>query len=154
MKRHRYERSRWKRLAQRRRKQLESLRQSGKRIADFDEQVNVTKEGDIVAAGKDGREFHRKNHDGTNSVSNDDQSISTKDDKGRVVEVTYPDAKQNGFGYDEKGQLSQIDANDGSHWNKENGKWVHYDRNDRGEAVPRPLSNLELSYVHLIQQNR
>jgi YD repeat-containing protein len=104
---------------------------SGKRIAHFDGQVNVTKEGDIVAAGKDGREFHRKNHDGTNSISNDDQSITTKDDKGRVVEVTYPDAKQNGFAYDEKGQLNQIDANDGSHWNKENGKWVHYDRNDK-----------------------
>ncbi len=104
----------------------------GKKVDDEVGDINVSKDGDIVASRKDGSVDAIKHPDGsTTEYGNDKHSQITKDINGNPTSITYPDGTTNKVTYGADGNPSELKIMDGSSWKKEDGKWNRYDQQNK-----------------------
>ena len=104
--------------------------ESGKEIKRLDGDISVTPDGDVVLIGKDGRS-QISHLDGSKTFIEANQSQTTVDMEGRVVNIGYPDGTRNRVAYDADSKPSSIITTtadgDSYTWKKEGDGWKRYD---------------------------
>ncbi len=92
------------------------------KISRWDGEIYVTEDGDIASRLPDGRTKVR-GVDGSETIIEPGKGQMTTNLKGEVTSVTYPDGTTNKIEYDENGNVTRIEARDGSTIEREGERW-------------------------------
>jgi YD repeat-containing protein len=99
-------------------------------VIDTSGDVSVTEDGDIVFVPEEGKDepIQVDHHDGKDTFIFPDDSQITRNKDGKVESITHPDGKTAKVGYDENGELNNMDMPDSSQWKRQqDGSWNRID---------------------------